>query len=191
MNRRFLIIGGIIGILIISVAIVLFSQDNAGNKGNLGLVPTAAVSPVISKGQTYQEFLSSGKSEMCTFTLDSGGKSTNGTVYAANGKIRADFTIPLENGTFQQHMLVDSYVVYLWTNVNSAGIKFFAKDKTPNDTFKSLTNYDCTPWTTNLSVFDLPASVIFTEITQYSEDNILRNVGIDPSTVPTIPQEGQ
>lgn len=167
MNKRIGIIAGVV-IIIIIVLTVVFSQENTNPTINT-TVPTEPVAYITQAAvptiaQTYQQFLSSGKSEICTFSASVNGGLTNGTIYAALGKIRGDISYSSDKGTYQQHLLIDAYETYMWNNSNNSGIKFTVTDRSPGDAINSLPNMNCSPWQPNTAVFDIPSNISFTEI---------------------------
>lgn len=176
MNKRILIIAGVLIVLIIVIT-VLFSQDNNINT-TVNTTPSpepvsyVTEPPASDQNQTYKQFLSSGKSEICTFSTNIDNSFTNGTIYAALGKIRADITYTGPKGSIQQHLLVDAYETYMWNNAGNQGIKFPVTDKAPEDPIAALPNKSCSPWVANTAVFEIPATIIFTEITGLQLPNV-------------------
>lgn len=185
MNNRVLVLVGI-AVIVVLILSVIFSQTSL-------LGPTTSVTPTVqptgysstvpTKSQTYQEFVKSGRSEICTFSNDIKNGTSNGTVYAASGKIRTDFTMSGPNGNLQMHFLIDSYTGYLWNNLNTNGVKFPVTEINPNDNLISYINLHCNPWTPSMSVFDLPPDISFTEVTSQAVDDIKKI--IPPTSAPT------
>ncbi len=164
MNRKTSIIWGAVGvgILVIAVGVFLAPRDQRVPDDVNNLSPIARKTPQPNTSITYQEFVNSGRSEVCTFATTLEGIVTTGTVYAAHGKIRTDFATTYPNGTSHQHVLVDSYITYLWSNGSNRGVKFAveeAEEKEPSSNFR------CREQTVDMAVFDLPADVAFTDIT--------------------------
>lgn len=191
MNKKLLIfIGVAIGILIIIVSILLTSQTNNQVPEETSLTPTQPA-PQQRRQSTYQEFLNSGKSEICTFSANISGKSSSGTVYAAQGKIRGSFIVPYSGGTFQQHLLVDSYVAYLWTNLDDKGVKFAVEETSANEgLLESLGNgsgvqYNCRDWKTDLGVFEVPSNIVFLEVNENTLPSALLKETPAPTQQPT------
>ncbi len=132
--------------------------------------PTAPP-PGLGSNQTYQEFVKSGKSEVCTFATNVDNTFTTSTVYTAYGKIRTDFVVTYpQGGTAHQHLLVDSYIAYIWSNASSQGIKFAVEEASRNSQLNNIfrqngSNFKCTEQSVDIKVFELPADVAFTDIT--------------------------
>lgn len=171
LTRKNIIIGGILLIFIVILATVMLVpqsqvQNNIGN-----VTPTAApaaASQDLNKPQTYKQFLSSGISKICTYavSLSDGSGTSTGTVYASSGKIRGDFTLPGQNGTVQQHIIVDSYMAYMWNNTSNQGVKFAVQEQSPNQLTNS-TVFKCNVWSPNMAVFEIPANVAYLDIGSY------------------------
>jgi hypothetical protein len=172
MSKRTIIIGGILLIILIIIALVFLTPQgivpNNGNQPSPTPLGAVEISPIprgnSSAGfNSYQEFLASGKSEICTFTVNTSDGPSNGTVYAANGKIRGEFTVPTTQGTLQQYMLIDSYMAYMWTNSSNSGVKFAVQDKTPGQ-YVNNAIFKCSDWVPNSSIFEIPSNITFTNI---------------------------
>jgi hypothetical protein len=167
--NKYTIIGGAVGISILIIAIGVFlaprgEQRESGDENRL--TPIAQQTPQPARPRTYQEFVKSGRSEVCQFVSTIEGVVTTGTVYAAHGKIRTDFATTYDNGTAHQHMVVDSYITYLWSNGSNRGVKFAVEEadtSATEDVFGK--NAQCREQKVDLSVFELPADVAFTDIT--------------------------
>ncbi len=180
MNRKKLIVGGIIGVIIVFIlaTVLLTPQEKPPLPAGNQISPTAGQLIRENAPLDYDEFLSSGRSEICTFAvtqenqnvsgLEVPSKISTGTIFAANGKIKGEFTMTTRDGTLQQHVLVDAYTAYLWNNVNNGGVKFLVGKESPDKLIKPPLVYNCKSWTPNNSVFQLPVGVVFTEITDFN-----------------------
>lgn len=192
MNRKLLIAIGIaVGILIIIISILLTSQTSNQTPEDTFVTPTRSI-PQPRGQSTYQEFLNSGRSEICTFSANISGKSSSGTVYAAQGKIRGSFIVPYSGGTFQQHLLVDSYVAYLWTNLDDRGVKFAVEETSANEGLLdqlgngSGVSYNCKDWKTDLGVFEVPSNIVFLEVNENTLPSALLKETPVPTQQPTL-----
>jgi hypothetical protein len=176
MSKRTSIIGGVAGIVILLVAIGIFmTREDAQQQANVSqITPKEPQEPLPVKPQAYQEFVKSGRSEVCTFATNLDNTVTTGTVYAAYGKIRTDFAITLPKGTAHQHLLVDSYIAYLWSNTSSSGIKFTVEEADENGLGtifgQSGPNFQCKEQPVDIKVFELPADVAFTDISGLNDE---------------------
>lgn len=175
----------VFAVLIVAAAIILGQQGKQPKE--IGLTPTAAV-PQTTRWKSYREFVSSGSSEVCNFSRIVDGSTISGTVYASNGKIRGDFNVNGSTGTLQQHLIVDALTVYLWTNLDNQGLKFALTESTnagltQNFGADSQYNYTCGDWPANLSVFDIPGNIVFTEINETTLPALLPKNSSTNSTV--------
>jgi|CXWL01.1.fsa_nt_gi hypothetical protein len=108
----------------------------------------------------------------CTFGTEGAGYSSSGTTYVSGGKIRADFTsyISQIKQTIDNHMIQDGGFVYVWTSLAPQGFKAKTTLGTSEATAQFSAqgvnidqkyNYNCTPWTVDVSLFALPKDVTF------------------------------
>lgn len=133
------------------------TQDATGNGAFTG-----SLADLVGRGGDWK----------CTFGSEGTGFSSSGTSYVSQGKMRADFTSKIEQlkQTVDSHMIQDGGFVYVWTSLAPQGFKA----KTTLGTKDSATQfnaqgvnidqkyaYNCTPWTVDGSLFDLPTGVTF------------------------------
>lgn len=179
LTRRNIIVGGILILIIIIVIAILFNPEGSNNN-NPNPSPSTALNPTsvnnYSTGyHSFEEFIASGRNEACTFSININGGTSSGLVYAGSGKVRSDFTINVGNRTVQEHIIIDSFMAYMWANSNTTGVKFALQDRDPNQ-FINSSFFKCTNWTPDYSVFNIPANVAFTEIGSGST--------VNPTTAP-------
>lgn len=105
----------------------------------------------------------------CDVSSQVGGTS-QGTVYIAGGKMRADFTSQTQAGTFETHMINDGTSLYTWTDGVPQGVKLAAPDITAQTNasadqggfdYSAQVDYTCGPWNEEPSMFTPPTSVSF------------------------------
>jgi len=171
--------------LVLFIAAILTPSNNSNIDGQTTPTPQARISQQVFPTSIqptgvikYSDFIKGGMSEVCNFVTNVEGSLTTGTLYAGNGKIRADFVTTTSSGTYQQHMVVDSYLVYLWTNIDNKGVKFIAKEisdgKSLKDSF-GADNVSCQEWRVDNNVFQLPPQIVFSEISQNTLiDNLIK-----------------
>ena len=163
MNKT--IIGAVIAIVVIAGAGYWFTHKQSG-----GAMMTQ--SPAVPGGMmSMKDLVASGVSQKCDFSEPESG--TGGTVYIAGGKVRADFTSKSQAGTIGGHMISDGTVVNTWMDGMTQGFKSsFTMTQTASSTaapHKGLdpnkkTNYTCTPWSADASMFALPSGITFTDM---------------------------
>lgn len=144
-----------------------------GTAPKQGSQPTPT--PVASSQKSLKDLFASGISQKCTFMNNEGETNTRGTVYAANGKSRADFSSVTSGQTVNSHMIVDGKTNYVWMDGQNKGIKstFDPNQTSENpetaDTSKDTdlnkeVDYACTPWIPDESLFKIPSDVEFTDM---------------------------
>ena len=98
----------------------------------------------------------------------------SGTSYISAGKIRGDFSTTTAGTTVVGHMIVDGKTSYVWMDGQKTGFKmsFDSADTEattnssqgvdPNKAF----DFNCSPWSTDNSMFALPTTVKFTNFSK-------------------------
>lgn len=161
----------IVGLLIIAggayYLITNTGADVSQGNGPESKAPVQQETPLSGKGAMASLFgLGSVK---CDVTSEVGAIS-QGEVYIAGNKMRADFTSQTQAGTFKVHMINDGVTLYSWADSVPQGVKLPAPDisaqaKAPTMEagfdYSAQVDYSCTPWTEDLSVFTPPTSVTF------------------------------
>lgn len=122
---------------------------------------------------SLKELMSGSSSVRCEFSSTEDESISSGVVYAANGKARVDFSSTIENQTTAGHMIMDDSMAYTWMEGESKGFKISTKataSAQPNqanekqfDPEKKL-DYSCQDWGVDNSIFDIPSSVEFTDL---------------------------
>lgn len=127
--------------------------------------------------QSLVDLFTVGKNQKCEF---SDGAGNSGQVYIANGKMRGDFSAVLAQGNVTSHMIVEDKVANIWIDGQSQGIKMefqgtseVTKQGAQNFDWDEKTNYNCTAWSVDASLFVLPKDITFSSI----EDLIIPQIG--------------
>lgn len=185
MNKKILAMFVILLLLLLSIGVLYFSRKGGSIQSHTKELqnqeqPTIGQSNTGNKTEsieaTLKSLLSMGKSLKCTFSNNIKDASINGTVYAANGKVRQDFqTTSIGNAT-SNHLIVDSSNTYMWTDGSNQGFKFaidqastgpassgYSQSQT-QDINKSM-NFSCQGWSADNSFFVLPTNVTFQSFT--------------------------
>jgi hypothetical protein len=100
------------------------------------------------------------QSLVCSVKTLSGYKRS-GTMYVADGKMRANFTT--------SSMIDDGTYLYVWTNGDSKGLKLLASASASGSAIATNGGFDlaydlsysCNMWAENVSIFSPPSSVSF------------------------------
>jgi len=119
---------------------------------------------------SLRELLAGGTPQKCIVSSGSDNAQTNGTVYVAAGKMRGDFSAVVEGGTMQSHMIALDGMAYTWVDGMGTGFKMSmaipaaTKGKEAPDLEKKVP-MTCSSWLEEASLFALPNTVIFSEVT--------------------------
>jgi hypothetical protein len=138
--------------------------------------PTVTKAPTVTPKETMQgtlrSLISSKKPQICTYSNDLGSASVSGTVYLADGKVKADFTSVSEENKISGHMIINDGYAYIWTGTTSKGIKIVFDPNQPTGTplnsqvpdLNQSFAYACKEWKTDASLFAPPLNVDFSLI---------------------------
>ncbi len=157
------IIAAIIAVIVIGIGI--YMAMNAP-----GSAPQEQATATSSPA-TLRELAASGTPQKCTFTS---ANSTSGTMYVAGGKVRGDFSAQVNGSAIMGHMIVMDNTSYVWMDGMSQGFKNSFDASATTTTGSQGVNpdervsYSCSSWSTDPSLFALPASVTFSAISSTS-----------------------
>jgi hypothetical protein len=132
----------------------------------------ALAEPQLSKG-SIADIVAHGGSVACTIS-HAGKEQTQGTIYAASGKVRGDFTAQGTKGPVESHMFSDGTTMYVWSSARPQGIKMAipAGGKPPagppgnsqTQLYNETVDYSCAPWSVDATKFVLPQNVSFMDM---------------------------
>ena len=172
-------IGIIVGVLIIlGIGGFVISRSNTpalNQPSGVSSLPTSDQAATSSGEMSLKALAAAGRPVSCTFADKGTDSESTGTVFVANGKVRADFNSTTSAGgqnTIQGHMISDGQFSYVWTSLSTTGLKMSATGTAGQssnsgasiDQDKKL-NYTCQPWPADSSQFDLPKGITFSELT--------------------------
>lgn len=182
----FSIIGAVIIIAVATVLIITnkpktTDQDNLANQETDQTTQSnddMSSNAPSGKKMAFVDFVKQGGSYQCDVNqyIDSAySATTKGKVYIAGGNIRGDYKTIVQGMNINSSMIVRDEMVYTWTSLSSTGYKSkVTADSTANTQAGASGNfswnaemvgdYDCTPWTTDASMFTIPASITFQEL---------------------------
>lgn len=129
--------------------------------------PTKDASTTVS-GNLYDLTQKKGD-QKCTWSTQDGAAKTTGTVYIAGGKFAMDMQTEAEGSGIAAHLIGDGKKVYMWTDFTDVpGVTMdYANLQTPkegtaqNALIYEKTTYTCTPWTPEVTRFNLPSNITF------------------------------
>lgn len=170
-------IAGIIVAVIILLGLggFLFLGKNGTSKNQVTqITPTPTVTENSMTQNSLLDLLTGGKTQSCTFTYaGSDGTKTDGTVYISGTKMRGDIsTITSSKKESKITMIRDGDITYIWGSDLPTGIKMtlsandLKSNTQANQYFNSTqkTDYKCSPWSVDSSMFSVPTNIKFTDI---------------------------
>ena len=165
--------------------------NNANGTSNTGATSSG------NSSNSLLDLISSGKTQKCSFSYNAGsGSSTNGIVYVTANKMRGDISTTTSGKESKFMMIRDGDITYIWGGDLKTGIKMKLSDadlKTntqANQYFNTTqkTNYDCSSWSADSSVFNIPTDVKFTDITSMQGGAMMEG---SQKTGTTVSPQGQ
>lgn len=168
MNKK--TIAFLLGIIIIILIVLIF-----GKKSSLPIV----LEDGSFKGEySIKNIMALGKPYRCSFNKSDGTSFISGSLLISEDKIRGDFdiTIPsIGNGGFASHFIVSDEYSYNWTSIEPIGYKTKIIENSVNSNDKEeqaqligindKVTYECTPWNSDLTAFEIPKGIQFSELT--------------------------
>jgi hypothetical protein len=107
------------------------------------------------------QFQTSGASKQCTYSLS--GSSYSYSVYVGNNKIAVISYASSSPQARKTYLLIDGGMYYQWSSATTTVIK----SPVSSDLFKSTVKlFNCTDWTLDASVFQLPANATIVDQSQ-------------------------
>ena len=114
-----------------------------------------------------------GQNLRCSFKAEVTNGSTEGTVYVSGQNIRADFNITTSGKIMKTSMIKNGDTNYLWGDNLPSGIKMtlsldqISQNEQTSRYFNAnqKTDYNCTPWNVDSSLFTVPTNIKFTDMT--------------------------
>jgi hypothetical protein len=141
-----------------------------------GAVAESQQAPESNQPQSLKSLIAYQGTQKCTFENSTENSDSSGTVYVANGEMRGDFTSTAQGQTFDSHMIVKGNTSYVWGSSMPGGFKMsFDSMAAPGGSSNSgavdpnaPVNYSCGSWDADASLFELPASVEFRDLTSFT-----------------------
>ncbi|OGM92511.1 hypothetical protein A2755_00240 [Candidatus Wolfebacteria bacterium RIFCSPHIGHO2_01_FULL_48_22] len=153
-------IGWIVGIVVVA-AVVYFAVSAGPSHVPTGDMQGEQVSNTDGSPTTMRQMLS-GPSRTCTFSDVTEDASSQGTIYAANGNMRGDFSATSQGTVYASHMIIKDDTVYTWMDGMEGGYMMTMsammdgeKPQGAVDPDKQI-DFDCNSWSPDSSKFNLP-----------------------------------
>lgn len=177
------VIGVLLAIIVLAGGVYYFTSSGQvpGLMGDRAQMPAGPMS--------LKELIAGGVSQQCTFSDDSSGAQTAGTVYVGGGKVRGDFSATSQGKVMGMHMIADGVTMHTWIDGMTSGFS------TSMDATQSGTNtqqsfdsdkkidYRCEPWATDDSKFVLPSGITFQDMAAMMQGTMQ---GTGAGTVPQM-----
>ncbi len=128
------------------------------------------------KKKAFSEFMKDSGSYKCTVNQYIANTETKGTVYLANGLLKASYGTKVQGMNIETSVIVRDGYSYSWSSFSpKSGFKAKIDTTSGGDTsagtsgsysFKAeqIGDYDCQAWQADPSFFELPTGVNFTEV---------------------------
>lgn len=130
----------------------------------------------------FADLLNAGKSMECTFSGETDGYKTSGTVFVAGKNMRGDFNSESKGKMMDSHMIQNGEKIYSWTTEPKQGMmmKITKEDQARNqeeadsaankplDVDKNY-DYNCKGWSGDQSKFQPPSDIEFQDLSVMME----------------------
>lgn len=167
-------------IILAGVAIVIAAGVFYVTSGGKGLEEVSTDSSVneeagiIAVKGSMQDLIAQGGAWKCEFTHKTDVSDSTGIVYVSNGMIRGNFISQVPQlGEVKSSMIARDTFIYTWSDMMPQGFKMPMSPNGPFATAQGQTNfyaealdYNCIAWEADLSLFEVPTTVTFMEISQ-------------------------
>lgn len=167
--------------VVVSIVIVLiiligagywFTTRSKSTPSNSDQVSQTSPAPTaVPAAKSLRDLLSLGSAQKCTFTSGDASASAAGTIYVNSGKVRGDINTTVTGQAMVTHMIVSDNTSYIWIDGQTTGFKMSIDPSAkpsgvpsnPNFDPNKPLNYDCSGWTADSSLFNLPTNVKFSD----------------------------
>jgi hypothetical protein len=140
---------------------------------NIPVTPVVEPDGSISGNYSIESIEKLGKPFECSFSKSDGSSQVSGSIRMAESKLRGDFDINVASTSFASHFIITSSTTYTWTSLGPIGYKSLvaksaSKGASPIEQAQIIgtedkEDYNCSPWNTDLSIFELPSGINFSE----------------------------
>ena len=170
MNNK--VIAAVVAVVVIAAGAYYFTRGQDNNSVNSdGDTRQSEPAETTVENSSIKGLLADGRAQMCTYSSADEHASSTGTVYVADGKVRADINSDFADNTHQvTHMINDGTTAYVWTDEQATGIKMPVMETTADSAARSGIDQDknyefhCERWNADSSRFELPSGITFTEM---------------------------
>jgi hypothetical protein len=148
----------------------------------------------IGENSSINDLLASGENIQCTYSFaDEDGNENTGTTYVAGERMRGSFTFNSQTeGVQTSNMLQDNEYQYVWSDGSNEGFKTKveaadSEDSQPAENADDQQaidqdqkyDFDCSEWSVDETVFEVPANVKFTDYSSQLEQSRQLQEGVE------------
>ena len=165
---------GAVGVVVIAAGAYFMMGDSSQSALSSDEMNERNAQVSESSVGTMADIMARGGAWKCAVSTTAAGVTSGGTVYVANGKVRGDFTSEVpQMGTMEVHMIADGKDAYTWTSMMKTGFKMSTTKPTETkdtptadkqDFYNAQYDYQCSPWSADVSVFTLPTDIAFNDM---------------------------
>lgn len=173
-------------IAIIVIAVLAAGWYFYSNKTGGGAMPYQQDNPNGSIGDKMSgkiaDLLKAGKNLECTFSGETDGYKTSGTVFVSGNNMRGDFNSEAQGKMMDSHMIQNGETIYTWTTDPKQGMMMkiskedqakYADDeataKSQSFNMDQSYDYNCRGWSGDQSKFQAPSDIQFTDLSAQLE----------------------
>jgi len=156
---------GVVAVIVIAGAFLMNRQNvplTTNNSSENSVILDETVEQAQAP-QSLRDLMDLSANQMCTFSDEAGN---SGTVYIGGGKMRGDFVSTMNDQAPGTHMVLNNSNIYTWFDGGEEGFKVslaeieklsnFGEDDQKSVNLDEPKNFDCSPWTVDNSMFNLP-----------------------------------
>lgn len=171
---------GVLVALVIAILVALgggafYMMNKTKTAANVETSNQTSLDSSLEK-KSLRDLMTLGNNQQCTFTDTESNSS--GIVYVSGGKVRGDFNTTSSAGEMKAHMIASGEEVYVWMDGAADGFKtsvsatesVTSQMESSVDLNKAI-NYDCTNWSANNSMFQVPTNVTFKDYSSLMENS--------------------
>ena len=180
MNTK--IVVGVIGaIVVLGGGYLLYARQTPTLEDSTEETTESATTPETATQfeGSFRDLAMRGGSYRCEIvhTVEANDAQSSGVVYVDGSKVRSDFTTNVSGyGEMESHMITDGEWMYTWSPAMPQGMKMRVMaagenlgvvtwDSGQYADMNQAYNFDCDPWSADVSVFAPPTGITFSEFT--------------------------
>lgn len=151
----------------------LVTGSSTDSTDTSSLLDISATTTTDGKKIPFNKLIAQGGSQQCAVTQTIASVTSTGTVFIHDDHLKADFSMTISGQRLTTAVLIKDGFVYTWTNnPKIPGNKVAINDQATTGTTSvdyvwnadQIGDYECSPWTVDDTVFDVPKSVTFTTV---------------------------